>query len=95
MNTARAPVASFKELLKAKRPDVEFCRRAMGQRWASWRRGATLSAIMNSKPDAIFNVTFARRPGPAWWREGQSAGHLSQGAGGVPCSRASPNTWMC
>jgi branched-chain amino acid transport system substrate-binding protein len=50
-------VASFKELLKAKRPDVEF----VGEQWPAQGKleaGTTLSAIMASKPDAIFNVTF-------------------------------------
>jgi len=54
----QSAVASFKELLKAKRPDVEF----VGEQWPAngkLEAGATLSAIMNSKPDAIFNVTFA------------------------------------
>ncbi len=50
-------VASFKELLKAKRPDVEF----VGEQWPALGKldaGSTLQAIMQSKPDAIFNVTF-------------------------------------
>ena len=54
----QSAVASFKELLKAKRPDVEF----VAEQWPAngkLEAGATLSAIMNSKPDAIFNVTFA------------------------------------
>lgn len=54
----QSAVASFRELLKAKRPDVEF----VGEQWPAQGKldaGSTLSAIMNSKPDAIFNVTFA------------------------------------
>jgi branched-chain amino acid transport system substrate-binding protein len=54
----QSAVASFKELLKAKRPDVEF----VGEQWPGQGKidaGSTLSAIMASKPDAIFNVTFA------------------------------------
>ena len=54
----QSAVASFKELLKAKRPDVEF----VGEAWPAQGKldaGSTLTAIMNSKPDAIFNVTFA------------------------------------
>ncbi len=53
----QSAVASFKELLKAKRPDVEF----VGEQWPAQGKleaGSTLSAIMASKPDAIFNVTF-------------------------------------
>lgn len=54
----QSAVASFKELLKAKRPDVEF----VGEQWPAQGKieaGSTLTAIMASKPDAIFNVTFA------------------------------------
>jgi branched-chain amino acid transport system substrate-binding protein len=53
----QSAVASFKELLKAKRPDVEF----VGEQWPAQGKleaGTTLSAIMASKPDAIFNVSF-------------------------------------
>ena len=53
----QSAVASFKELLKAKRPDVEF----VGEQWPALGKldaGTTLQAIMQSKPDAIFNVTF-------------------------------------
>ena len=54
----QSAVASFKELLKAKRPDVEF----VAEQWPAQGKleaGATLAAVMASKPDAIFNVTFA------------------------------------
>lgn len=54
----QSAVASFRELLKAKRPDVEF----VGEAWPAQGKldaGSTLTAVMNSKPDAIFNVTFA------------------------------------
>jgi len=53
----QSAVASFKELLKAKRPDVEF----VGEQWPALGKldaGTTLQAVMQSKPDAIFNVTF-------------------------------------
>ena len=53
----QSAVASFKELLKARRPDVEF----VGEQWPAngkLEAGSTLSAIMAAKPDAIFNVTF-------------------------------------
>jgi len=53
----QSAVASFKELLKAKRPDVEF----VGEQWPALGKleaGTTLQAIMQGKPDAIFNVTF-------------------------------------
>ena len=54
----QSAVASFKELLKARRPDVEF----VSEKWPANGKldaGSTLAATMNSKPDAIFNVTFA------------------------------------
>ena len=53
----QSAVASFKELLKAKRPDVEF----VSEQWPAQSKidaGSTLTATMASKPDAIFNVTF-------------------------------------
>ena len=53
----QSAVASFKELLKARRPDVTF----VGEQWPAQGKleaGTTLQAIMQSKPDAIFNVTF-------------------------------------
>jgi branched-chain amino acid transport system substrate-binding protein len=53
----QSAVASFKELLKAKRPDVEF----VAEQWPALGKldaGSTLQAIMQAKPDAIFNVTF-------------------------------------
>jgi branched-chain amino acid transport system substrate-binding protein len=53
----QSAVASFKELLKAKRPDVEF----VSEQWPALGKidaGSTLTATLASKPDAIFNVTF-------------------------------------
>ncbi|MDB5744522.1 MAG: amino acid/amide transporter substrate-binding protein family [Polaromonas sp.] len=53
----QSAVASFKELLKAKRPDVEF----VGDQWPALGKleaGTTLQATMQTRPDAIFNVTF-------------------------------------
>ena len=53
----QSAVASFKELLKAKRPDVEF----VCEQWPALGKldaGTTLQATMQTKPDAIFNVTF-------------------------------------
>jgi len=53
----QSAVAAFKELLKAKRPDVEF----VSEQWPAQGKleaGTTLQATMQSKPDAIFNVTF-------------------------------------
>jgi branched-chain amino acid transport system substrate-binding protein len=53
----QSAVASFKELLKAKRPDVEF----VSEQWPAQGKleaGTTLQATMAAKPEAIFNVTF-------------------------------------
>ncbi len=53
----QSAVATFKEQLKAKRPDVEF----VGEQWPVLGKldaGSTLQAITQTKPDAIFNVTF-------------------------------------
>ncbi len=47
----------FRTLLKAKRPDVEFA----GEQWPGLGKidaGATVAALEEAKPDAIFNVTF-------------------------------------
>ncbi|MEO7159552.1 MAG: ABC transporter substrate-binding protein [Polaromonas sp.] len=52
----QSAVASFKELLKARRPDVVF----VGEQWPALGKieaGTTLQATMKSRPDAIFNVT--------------------------------------
>ncbi|MBM3396568.1 MAG: ABC transporter substrate-binding protein, partial [Betaproteobacteria bacterium] len=53
----QSAVASFKELLKARRPDVQF----VGEQWPALGKleaGATIQALSAAKPDAIFNVTF-------------------------------------
>jgi branched-chain amino acid transport system substrate-binding protein len=53
----QSAVANFKELLKAKRPDVEF----VSEQWPALGKidaGSTLTATMAAKPEAIFNVTF-------------------------------------
>jgi branched-chain amino acid transport system substrate-binding protein len=53
----QSAVATFKEQLKAKRPDVEF----VAEQWpvlGKMDAGTTLQVITQAKPDAIFNVTF-------------------------------------
>ena len=53
----QSAVKWFKQLLSAKRPDVEF----VGEQWPALGRidaGATVGALAQPKPDAIFNVTF-------------------------------------
>ncbi len=50
-------VKSFKEVLKAKRPDVEF----VAEQWPALFKinaGAEIQALAAAKPEAIYNVTF-------------------------------------
>jgi branched-chain amino acid transport system substrate-binding protein len=65
-------VASFKAILKAKRPDVEF----VAEQWPALFKieaGAEVQALANSKPDAIYNVTFGSDLGK-FVREGKLRG---------------------
>ena len=51
-------VASFKKILKAKRPDVEF----VAEQWPALFKinaGAEIQALADAKPEAVYNVTFA------------------------------------
>jgi len=51
-------VASFKKVLKAKNPDVEF----VAEQWPALFKinaGAEIQALAAAKPEAIYNVTFA------------------------------------
>lgn len=51
-------VASFKMLLKAKRPDVEF----VAEQWPALFKinaGAEIQALADANPEAVYNVTFA------------------------------------
>jgi branched-chain amino acid transport system substrate-binding protein len=51
-------VASFKRLLKAKRPDVEF----VAEQWPALfniNAGAEIQALTDANPEAIYNATFA------------------------------------
>lgn len=53
----QSSVAVFKQLLSAKRPDIEW----VDEQWPAQGKidaGATVQALARSKPDAIFNVTF-------------------------------------
>jgi branched-chain amino acid transport system substrate-binding protein len=53
----QSAVASFKALLKAKKPEVEF----VAEQWPALNKleaGATVQALAQAKPEAIFNVTF-------------------------------------
>ena len=53
----QSAVASFKALLKARRPDVEF----VAEQWPALGKleaASTVQAIIAARPEAIFNVTF-------------------------------------
>jgi branched-chain amino acid transport system substrate-binding protein len=53
----QSAVASFKLLLKARRPDVEF----VGEQWPALGKldaAPVVQALAQARPDAIFNVTF-------------------------------------
>ncbi|MDH5207477.1 MAG: ABC transporter substrate-binding protein [Burkholderiaceae bacterium] len=53
----QSAVASFKALLKARRPDVEF----VAEQWPALGKleaASAVQAILAARPDAIFNVTF-------------------------------------
>jgi branched-chain amino acid transport system substrate-binding protein len=53
----QSAVKWFKQLLSAKRPDVEF----VAEQWPALGRidaGATVTALAQARPEAIFNVTF-------------------------------------
>lgn len=53
----QSAVAAFKELLKGKKPDVEF----VAEQWPALGKidaGAAVQALAAANPDAIFNVTF-------------------------------------
>jgi branched-chain amino acid transport system substrate-binding protein len=53
----QSAVKWFKQLLKAARPEVEF----VAEQWPALGKidaGATVQAVLDAKPDAIFNVTF-------------------------------------
>ena len=54
----QAAVKAFRELLKARRPDVEF----VAEQWPALFKidaGATVQPLAESRPDGIFNVTFS------------------------------------
>ena len=53
----QSAVTSFKALLKARRPDVEF----VAEQWPALGKleaASTVQAILAARPEAIFNVTF-------------------------------------
>ncbi len=53
----KSAVEAFKELLSAKRPDVEW----VGEQWPALFKidaGATVQALARTNPEAIYNVTF-------------------------------------
>jgi branched-chain amino acid transport system substrate-binding protein len=53
----QSAVNNFRDMLKARRPDVEF----VAEQWPALGKleaGTTVQALATAKPDAIFNVTF-------------------------------------
>ncbi len=53
----QSAVASFKALMQAKKPDVEF----VAEQWPAQGKleaGSTVQAVLAARPEAIFNVTF-------------------------------------
>ena len=53
----QSAVASFKALLKARKPDVEF----VAEQWPGLNKleaGSTVQAVLAARPEAVFNVTF-------------------------------------
>lgn len=53
----QSAVASFKALMKARRPDVQF----VAEQWPGLGKleaGSTVQAVLAARPEAVFNVTF-------------------------------------
>lgn len=53
----QSAVASFKALLRARKPDVEF----VAEQWPGLNKleaGSTVQAVLAARPEAVFNVTF-------------------------------------
>jgi branched-chain amino acid transport system substrate-binding protein len=68
----QSAVKWFKKLLSARRPDVTF----VAEQWPPLGKidaGATVQALVQAKPDAIFNVTFGADL-TAFVRQGNTAG---------------------
>ena len=92
-STASRAVASFKALLKASRPDVEF----VAEQWPALGKleaASTVQAILAARPEAIFNVDLRRRPAAAG-AGGQPARAVPDACRSSACCRASPSTSTC
>ncbi len=98
----QSAVENFKKLLKAERPDVEF----VGEQWPALFKldaGPTIEALEQSKPEAIFNVTFSSDLSK-FVREGTARGlfkdrtivSLLTGEPDylVPLGKETPNDWI-
>jgi branched-chain amino acid transport system substrate-binding protein len=68
----QSAVANFKKLLKAAQPDVEFVTE-QATPLGNLDAGATVQALADAKPDAIFNVLFSADLGK-FVREGNTRG---------------------
>jgi len=98
----QSAVENFKTLLKDLRPDVEF----VGEQWPALFKldaGSTVEALKQTKPDAIFNVTFSSDLSK-FVREGTARGlfkdrqvvSLLTGEPDylVPLGKETPNGWI-
>jgi len=98
----QSAVENFKTLLKDLRPDVEF----VGEQWPALFKldaGPTVEALKQTKPDAIFNVTFSSDLSK-FVREGTARGlfkdrqvvSLLTGEPDylVPLGKETPNGWI-
>ena len=78
-------MAAFKQVLQAKRPDVEF----VAEQWPALFKidaGAEVRALEQAKPDAIYNVTFGGDLAK-FVREGSIRGAVRGSDGGRPPHR--------
>ena len=86
----QSAAATFKKLLKAAQPDVEFVAE-QAPPLGKIDAGAVVQALADAKPDAIFNVAVRRRPVEVRAR-GQHARPVQGPRGGQPARPASPST---
>ena len=78
---AVSAVASFKALLKARRPDVDF----VAEQWPALGKleaASTVQALIAARPDAIFDVTLSRPSAPG--ARGRSARAVPAGSSHQP-----------
>ena len=89
-STASRRPQSFKKLLKAAQPDVEFVAE-QAPPLGKIDAGAVVQALADAKPDAIFSSLFAADL-QKFVREGNTRGLFTNRAGVQPARPASPST---